>query len=112
MLRRFISVQPSILRQTCRSFSSQPKLVNVEVNDKTGIATVTLNRPPVNSLNLELLTDLSKTLDEILDNRSKGMILTSVRHLKLKSLSLNNKILSSLVFKHCFLSWIRYYGNV
>lgn len=52
-------------------------LVLVDVNDKTGYATVTMNRPPVNSLNLELLTALSKTLDDLQNNKSRGMILTS-----------------------------------
>lgn len=54
------------------------ELVLVNVNDKTGIALVTLNRPPVNSLNLELLSAFSKTLDDLKTNNSKGMILTSV----------------------------------
>lgn len=58
--------------------SAATSLVNVDVNDKTGIAVVTLNRPPVNSLNLELLSDISKTLDDLESNKSKGMILTSV----------------------------------
>lgn len=53
-------------------------LVLVDVNDKTGFALVTLNRPPVNSLNLELLTAFSNSLDEIKKNNSRGMILTSV----------------------------------
>jgi len=52
-------------------------LVLVDVNDKTGFATVTLNKAPVNSLNLELLSALSKTLDALQNNKSKGMILTS-----------------------------------
>lgn len=78
LCKRIFSIHPTILRQSCRLLSSQPKLVTMEVNDKTGIATVTLNRPPVNSLSLELLQDLSETLDEVQDNRSKGMILTSV----------------------------------
>lgn len=60
--------------------SGATNLVNVDVNDKTGIAVVTLNRPPVNSLNLELLTDFSNTLDDLESNKSKGMILTSVGH--------------------------------
>lgn len=55
------------------------KLVNLEVNDKSGIATLTLNRPPVNSLNLELLTDIAIALDEVESNRSKGLIITSVQ---------------------------------
>lgn len=57
--------------------NASDKLVVTEVNDKTGYATVTLNRPPVNSLNLELLTELSHSLDDLLNNKSRGMILTS-----------------------------------
>jgi len=53
-------------------------LVLIDVNDKTGFALVTLNSPPVNSLNLELLTAFSNALDEVKNNKSKGMILTSV----------------------------------
>lgn len=68
------------------------KLVLLNVNDKTGIATVTLNSKPVNSLNLELLSSFSKTLDELKANNTRGMILTSVsgtiRNLnKLKNIS-------------------------
>lgn len=71
----------SLTVQSCpvRCISSgATKLVEVDVNDKTGIAIVTLNRPPVNSLNLELLTDIASTLDDLESNKSKGMILTSV----------------------------------
>lgn len=78
MWSKILTAPPNVLRQSCRLFASQQKLVNMEVNDKTGIATVTLNRSPVNSLSLELITDLSETLDEVHNNRSKGMILTSV----------------------------------
>jgi len=64
----------------CRKFSSTPvqnNLVELSVDDKSGYAIVSLNRPPVNSLNLDLLSALSKSLDDVLDNRSRGMILTS-----------------------------------
>lgn len=61
-----------------RGFSSANGLVNLTVNDKTGIATLELNRPPINSLNTALLTDIVTALDELTKNRSKGMILTSV----------------------------------
>lgn len=62
-----------------RSFSvAASKLVNLEVNDKSGIVTLTLNRPPVNSLSVELLTDIATALDEVESNRSTGLILTSV----------------------------------
>uniref|UniRef100_A0A182NNP0 Enoyl-CoA delta isomerase 1, mitochondrial n=1 Tax=Anopheles dirus TaxID=7168 RepID=A0A182NNP0_9DIPT len=63
-----------------RAFSSDTgnsKLVLTEVDDKTGYATVTLNRPPVNSLSLELLTAISDALDDLQNNKSRGMILTS-----------------------------------
>ncbi|XP_068618387.1 enoyl-CoA delta isomerase 1, mitochondrial-like [Battus philenor] len=60
-----------------RALASQAgPLVNLSV-DNEGIATLTMNRPPVNSLNLELLQEISKTLDEVSKNKSKGMILTS-----------------------------------
>jgi hypothetical protein len=66
---------PSAAR--CQSTSSKD-LVLVDVNDKTGIATLTMNSLPVNSLNLEMLTAFSKGLDLVGSNGSKGMILTSV----------------------------------
>lgn len=59
-----------------RNYSSA-SLVNVEVNDKTGISTVTLQRPPVNSLNLELLTAIKTALTDLEKNKSRGVILTS-----------------------------------
>jgi len=61
-----------------RLMSTATKLTTVEVNDKTGIATLTMNRPPVNGLNLELLQDLKTSIDEIEGNKSRGLILTSV----------------------------------
>jgi len=60
----------------CQS-TAPADLVLFDVNDKTGISTVTLNRPAVNSLNLELLSAISKTLDDLQNNKSRGMILTS-----------------------------------
>jgi Delta3-Delta2-enoyl-CoA isomerase len=62
-----------------RSQSTQSKeLVLVNVDDKSGFSIVTLNSPPVNSLNLEVLTALSSSLDELKKNNTRGMILTSV----------------------------------
>ncbi|XP_068140507.1 enoyl-CoA delta isomerase 1, mitochondrial [Drosophila tropicalis] len=60
-----------------RLMSTATKLTTVEVNDKTGIATLTMCRPPVNGLNLELLKDLNQSIDEIESNKSRGLILTS-----------------------------------
>lgn len=58
--------------------SEQFKLVNLTVDDSTGIATLELNRPPVNTLNAPLLQDISAALTEVEKNQSKGLILTSV----------------------------------
>lgn len=60
-----------------RAMSSAGPLVDTAV-DNDGIATVTMQRPPVNSLNLDLLQAMSKALDEVAKNKCKGMILTSV----------------------------------
>jgi hypothetical protein len=67
-----------------RHKSSAPSsdLVLVDVNDKTGIATVSMNSMPVNSLNLELLSALNNTLDLLAKDNSRGMILTSVSFLQ------------------------------
>lgn len=77
MIRKIVKSQIPIIKNNVRLLSSQENLIDIKVNDQTGIATLTLNRPPVNSLNLELLTSISNGLDEIMENRSKGMILTS-----------------------------------
>lgn len=60
-----------------RNFSASSNLVKVEVNDKNGLATVTLQRAPVNSLNLEILADLKQALKELETNKCRGAILTS-----------------------------------
>lgn len=65
-------------QQFVRHMSASPPLVDLCVDNQTGIATLTLSRPPVNSLNLELLTAISQALDQVEENRSKGLILTSV----------------------------------
>lgn len=69
------------LSERCLSTSvaRHNRLVNLSVDDKTGIATLEMNRPPVNSLNTPLIQDISNALDEVAKNRSKGLILTSVR---------------------------------
>lgn len=46
------SVRPHLVRQTRRAFSSGNALVTLEKDG--GIATVTMNGPPVNSLSLEM----------------------------------------------------------
>ncbi|CAH1180350.1 unnamed protein product [Phaedon cochleariae] len=66
-----------MLRSGIRCMSQNAQLVSLTVNDKTGVATLSLQRPPVNSLNLELLTEISSALTEATDNNSRGLILTS-----------------------------------
>lgn len=67
------------LSARCLSTSApRLKLTNLTVDDKTGIATLELNRPPVQSLNTALLQDISSALTELGMNKSRGLILTSV----------------------------------
>lgn len=67
----------SVAQIGVRYNSSAAGLTLLQVNDKTGVATLTLNRPPVNGLNLDLLTAINDSLSEVEDNRSKGLIITS-----------------------------------
>ena len=49
----------------------------------TGIAWLKMNRPPVNSLNKQMLEELTKSVDVIENDESyKGIILTSVSKFK------------------------------
>uniref|UniRef100_A0A1A9ZVU0 Enoyl-CoA delta isomerase 1, mitochondrial n=1 Tax=Glossina pallidipes TaxID=7398 RepID=A0A1A9ZVU0_GLOPL len=67
-----------LLRNWVRPLSAaSDKLTNVEVNDKTGFAKLTMNRPPVNGLNLDLLRDLHQSIQDIEKNKCRGLILTS-----------------------------------
>jgi len=59
-------------------YNASDKYVDLMIDDKSGIATVTMNRPPVNSLTLEMLKELSTTFDDIHNYNCRGMILTSV----------------------------------
>ncbi|XP_060653251.1 enoyl-CoA delta isomerase 1, mitochondrial-like [Drosophila nasuta] len=80
MLRsKVLSLLPRALSisSSSRQMSTATKLTIVEVNDKTGIATLSLNRPPINGLNLQLLQDLQQSIKEIESNKSTGLILTS-----------------------------------
>ncbi|CAH1977979.1 unnamed protein product [Acanthoscelides obtectus] len=60
-----------------KQYSSVSKLVSLTVDDKTGVSVLSLQRPPVNSLNLELLSDIHNALTEAEKNKSRGVILTS-----------------------------------
>lgn len=60
--------------------TSTNNLVLIDINDKNGIATMTMNKAPVNSLSCDLLDALKKSLDVLEKERVKGMILSSVRN--------------------------------
>lgn len=60
------------------SSSSDSKLVLIDLNEKSGIATLSLNRHPANSFNLDLLNAFDNALAELEANKPIGMILTSV----------------------------------
>ena len=60
------------------SSTSDSKLVLIDINEKNGIATLSLNRHPANSFNLDLLNAFDNALRELEINKPRGMILTSV----------------------------------
>ncbi|XP_013408533.1 enoyl-CoA delta isomerase 1, mitochondrial isoform X2 [Lingula anatina] len=52
--------------------------LQVSHNSNTGVVTLSMNKPPVNSLNLEFLQSMHKTLGEIQDDQDcRAVILTS-----------------------------------
>ncbi|XP_041986758.1 enoyl-CoA delta isomerase 1, mitochondrial-like [Aricia agestis] len=75
VLRQALRSSRVVLPAT-RPMSSSGPLVDLTV-DGDGIAIMTLQRPPVNSLNLDLLKAINSSLDEVAKNKAKGMILTS-----------------------------------
>ncbi|KAH8319109.1 hypothetical protein KR067_009338 [Drosophila pandora] len=70
---------PIFQRQAHRPLSGikKSKLTTVEVDDKSGIATLSMNFPPVNTLTMELMHDMIDSINEIECNKSRGLILTS-----------------------------------
>ncbi|XP_045214895.1 enoyl-CoA delta isomerase 1, mitochondrial-like [Mercenaria mercenaria] len=74
LLRRVVSQTTGPAR--CMSAAADRLLVDMDT--KTGVATVKMNRPPVNSLNLEFLTDINILLEKLENDKScRGLILTS-----------------------------------
>ena len=82
------------------STNSQKVLVETG-NDR--ISVVGLNRPPVNSLNLEFMEDIIAALDQV-EKDSKGMILTSAnKSIFCAGLDLKGKVeLMTRLFKITF----------
>lgn len=100
-LIRRIATSTVLKNQTVTTNIDYNQLVLVDVNDKNGYATVTLNRPPVNSFNLELMMGLSRALDQVERNNSRGMILTSVNIFR--NFSFFMSCFSYLPFLTCYL---------
>ncbi|KAE9533126.1 hypothetical protein AGLY_009554 [Aphis glycines] len=74
MLRRYISYTTNKFTN-CRHVSQS--MLQSTVDEKSGIATVTMNKPPVNSLNLEFLEEIITLLNKLQKDKVRGMILTS-----------------------------------
>lgn len=64
-------------RPLIRGMSSNESFVDLSI-DREGIALITMKRPPVNSLNLELIQEISNAVDAVQNNQCKGLVLTSV----------------------------------
>ncbi|KAK3091032.1 hypothetical protein FSP39_016632 [Pinctada imbricata] len=65
--------------QKCQmSSAGSSEMLQVTVDDKSGIATMTMCRPPVNSLNLEFLTQINIALEKLENSKDcSGLIITS-----------------------------------
>lgn len=63
-----------------RKYGTINPTLSVDVNEKTGFVTATLQRPPVNSLNLELMTSFLNLLKDLENDKCRGLILTSVSY--------------------------------
>ncbi|NXU48823.1 ECI1 isomerase, partial [Turnix velox] len=67
---------PSLLLTPCRAFSN--KKIMVELDESSGVATMTFKSPPVNSLSLDFLTEFCISLEKLENNRAcRGVIITS-----------------------------------
>lgn len=64
-------------QSTAAAAASQNAML-MEINEKNGIATLSMNSKPVNSMTLNFLKDFSEKLDLLEKEKVKGMILTSV----------------------------------
>ncbi|VVC35655.1 Enoyl-CoA hydratase/isomerase, conserved site,Crotonase superfamily,ClpP/crotonase-like domain [Cinara cedri] len=74
MLRRYILNKTNTFINY--RYASQSMLQST-IDDKLGIATLVMNKPPVNSLNLEFLEEIKSQLTQFKNDKIRGMILTS-----------------------------------
>lgn len=66
------------LNTLARQYFATSKLIDVKINDNTGVATVSMRKPPVNSQNVEFFSSKIKVINELERMKIQGMILTSV----------------------------------
>lgn len=66
-----------VLRRSSQIQSTASLSSLVKLEEKQGYAVVSMQKPPVNSLSLEMIQALSQSLSELEKNKCKGIILTS-----------------------------------
>nr|XP_039272151.1 enoyl-CoA delta isomerase 1, mitochondrial-like isoform X2 [Styela clava] len=70
--------QRLILTNNARYFGSSANKIIVEIDNKTGIASMLLNNPPVNSLSSDFLVTATKVIKDAEENPDvRGILLTS-----------------------------------
>lgn len=65
--------------QAIRTLAEQRSFADLTVDDE-GIALLTMQRPPINGLNLEILQEMCRLVDDAAQLKVKGVILTSVKY--------------------------------
>ncbi|XP_045536260.1 enoyl-CoA delta isomerase 1, mitochondrial-like, partial [Papilio machaon] len=75
LIRRFLKYR-KLWSPLTRSYTTQTPLVDLTVDDE-GIATLTMQRPPANTFNLEYLHEITNSLNEISKQKVKGVVFTS-----------------------------------
>lgn len=73
--------------------------IKIATDENTNLTTLTLNRPPVNGLNLDLLKELYATFSALEDTKPKGVIITSVCVIKIDYYLIIYWFFEFLVFK-------------
>ena len=79
--RRTLSVSRLVAQRTRQSNSLLKRCLSSDADlklssDEHGIATLYLNKPPVNSLGLEFMNQIISKLDQV-EKDSRGLVLTS-----------------------------------
>jgi len=94
-----------------------PDPVLVDIDEKTGISTVTMNNKPVNNLTLSFLKSFCDKMDFLEKEKVKGMILTSsVKNVFSSGLDFNQTMKPTEEGIHAYWlwfqeSWIKLYGS-